>query len=169
MTTPTTSSAPDAPDAPDALPFKVKRLDPRVQLPTRSTNLSIGYDVRAFLLSESGVANRLVLGARTTRKVPTGLILLPPPGYCVLVLPRSGWALDSILVANSPGLIDPDYRGELQILLFNGGPESRLITHDMRIAQLILMPYFIPPVEDSLDELDETGRGAAGFGSTGRL
>lgn len=144
----------------------VYKLDPRAILPTRSHDAA-GWDIHAFILTESGRPSKKMVSEKNTVKIPTGLVLRPPPGHYLQVCSRSGLAGDSIFVANAPGIIDPDYTGELQILLFNGGYKYHHVEHGHRIAQVLIAPLFrsalqeleIPPVSAS--------RGAAGFGSTG--
>jgi dUTP pyrophosphatase len=142
--------------------------DKRARLPCRAHPESIGLDVYAFLLTESGRPTSRAIHQRGVTAVPTGLILRPPPGFYVQCCSRSGLATKGIFVANAPGIIDPDYSGELIILLFNGSFETFYIAHEHRIAQIILTP--IPPL-CALEELETqpipVGRGEAGFGSTG--
>ncbi len=100
--------------------------------------------------------------------MPTGIAVAIPPGYAGLVLPRSGHARrHGIGLANSPGLIDSGYRGEIQILLINHGSESVVFEAGERVAQLVIVA-----VEEQefieVDVLDETSRGEGGFGSSGR-
>jgi dUTP pyrophosphatase len=163
------SAKPDADwkTAPIRPQLEVFRLDPRAKLPRRANDGAIGFDVHAFLVSETGQPLTRTLHQRGTVAVSTGLVLRPPPGYYVQCCSRSGLAKSSVFVANSPGIIDPDYSGELIILLFNGGFETQYVKHEQRIAQLILTPA----VEGEIFELPSappsTGRGTAGFGSTG--
>ncbi len=98
----------------------------------------------------------------------TGFAVAVPKGYELQVRPRSGWALKhGITITNSPGTVDSDYRGEICVLLHNLGTEEFTIERGDRIAQLVLAPVVQADVEE-VDELDETIRGAGGFGSTGR-
>ena len=100
--------------------------------------------------------------------VPTGIAVALPPGVCGLVLPRSGLAArHGIGVVNSPGLIDPNYRGEVQVVLINHGAEEFTAAAGDRIAQLLLVAFASPPVE-VVEALSETERGTGGFGSSGR-
>ncbi len=107
------------------------------------------------------------LGCRSL--VPTGFAIAIPPGWCGLILPRSGLALrHGLTVLNSPGLIDSGYRGELKVMLFNSGDEAVDIERGQRIAQLLVLP--IP--ELTFEEVDELppaidDRGDQGFGSSG--
>jgi dUTP pyrophosphatase len=99
--------------------------------------------------------------------VPTGLRVALPAGHELQIRPRSGLALNQgILVANAPGTIDEDYRGEIKIILMNGGAEPFVVTRGMRIAQAVLAPV-TRIVWREVTLLDETARGAGGFGSTG--
>ena len=141
--------------------FKRLRANPDLPLPARSTPHAAGYDVRS---AEREV--RLVPGA--TRAVATGLSLELPEGVECQVRPRSGLALrHGLTIPNSPGTVDPDYRGELKVLLTNGGGRTVTIRRGDRIAQLVFARFEAPVVEEAA-ELSRTGRGARGFGSTGK-
>ena len=109
----------------------------------------------------------VTLRAGERAAVPTGLAVALPEGYAGLVLPRSGHARrHGIGVVNGPGLIDSGYRGEISVLLINHGDEAVEFTRGDRIAQLAIVP--VPAIEwIEVDRLDETARGAGGFGSTG--
>jgi dUTP pyrophosphatase len=99
--------------------------------------------------------------------IPTGIALALPPGTEGQVRPRSGLAAKhGVTVLNSPGTIDPDYRGEVRVLLINHGAENFRIERGMRIAQLIIAEFAAATILD-MKSLDETARGHAGFGSTG--
>ena len=99
--------------------------------------------------------------------VPCGFALAVPPGYEAQIRPRSGLAAKhGITIPNAPGTIDADYRGEVLVPLINLGPEPVAITHGMRIAQMIIAPVARAAVVE-VDELNGTGRGEGGFGSTG--
>lgn len=129
-------------------------------LPTRATPGSAGYDVR------SADAD-LVLRPGEIRAVATGLEMELPDGVECQVRPRSGLAArHGILVPNAPGTIDPDYRGELKVLLFNAGPDPVSLARGDRIAQLVFARFEVPEVEE-VGDLSSTGRGSGGFGSTG--
>ena len=131
-------------------------------LPSYSTLLSAGMDLRAFLNEPF----TLVPGARTL--VPTGLYISLPKGYEAQVRPRSGLALKKgVTVLNTPGTIDADYRGEIGIIVANLSQEDFVINDGERIAQMVVAKY--ETVEWELcDSLDETARGAGGFGHTGQ-
>lgn len=130
-------------------------------LPSYATAGAAGMDLLA------AVAEPVTLqpGGRTV--IPTGLCIALPPGYELQVRPRSGLALKhGIVLPNSPGTIDEDYRGEVGVIVLNAGETPFTVEHGMRIAQAV-----IAPVERvswaECESLDETSRGAGGFGSTG--
>lgn len=132
-----------------------------VPLPAYQTPGSAGLDLCAALTEPVSLAP----GAR--RLIPTGLAMAIPPGYEGQVRPRSGLALKhGVSIVNSPGTIDSDYRGEVAIVLINLGQEPFLVEPRARIAQLVIAPVTQATLE-LVSELDETGRGAGGYGSTG--
>ena len=141
----------------------VKRLDPRAQLPAYQTPGSAAMDLAALLDKPLSIDP----GSRVS--VTTGLsIALPDGGWVALVLPRSGLSIKhGITLANSVGVIDSDYRGELQVGLTNRSGTPYTIQPGDRIAQLMLVPVGQAQVEE-LEELPATRRGSGGFGSTGR-
>lgn len=147
-------------------PVSIKRMHPDAILPRRGTEQSVGLDLHAYLISETGRPNSRILPPRTTVNVKTGLIMVAPPGFCLLVTSRSGLAGKSIFVTNGPGVIDPDYRGEICVLMYNGGHETYYIKHEDRIAQVLVAPILVHPYVE-VEAFDETERGAKGFGSTG--
>ena len=130
-------------------------------LPAYATAGAAGMDVVA------AVAAPLVLAPGARAAVPTGLAMAIPDGFEVQVRPRSGLAAKhGLTVANAPGTIDSDYRGEVKVLLVNLGPDPVTIERGMRIAQLV--PAAVTRARLTVVErLDETTRGAGGFGSTG--
>src|SRR5688500_9654016 len=140
---------------------RIKRL-PHGQglaLPAYATQGAAGMDV----LAAEDV--KLAPGAR--HAVATGFSVAIPPGYEIQVRPRSGLALKhGISVPNPPGTIDSDYRGELKVIMINHGAEPFPIARGDRIAQLVLAPVTQAAWEE-VAELDDTARGAGGFGSTG--
>lgn len=143
---------------------KVKRLASAegLSLPTRMTAQAAGFDLPA------AVADPVVLRPGDIGLVPCGFAMALPPGYEAQVRPRSGLASrHGVTLVNSPGTIDSDYRGEIQVPLINLGPADFTVERGMRIAQMLVMP--VPAVElIEVDKLDETDRGAGGFGHTGR-
>jgi dUTP pyrophosphatase len=155
--------------APQAPLLAIKRMYADVKMPFRGTSNSIGLDLHAFLLTESGRPNTALIPPKSTRGIPTGIIAAPPPNHALFVCSRSGLAKqNSIFVTNSPGVIDPDYRGEIIVLLYNGGHEAYYVRHNDRIGQLVCLPVAIVEMAE-LPNMDlSTKRGSAGFGSTGR-
>jgi len=148
--------------------LRVYKKDPRAKVPVRSPDSAIGLDVFAFLLTESGRASSRAIHIKGVTAVPTGLVVQSPSGYYLQICSRSGLAARGLFVANAPGIIDPDYTGELVILLFNGSYETQYVAHEHRIAQLILQPIIRTDViELPNPPIIHAGRGEAGFGSTG--
>lgn len=141
--------------------------DPAVPLPAYETPGAAGADIRANLPPDQRHVG-FVLGPMQRRVVPTGLRVEIPHGYEVQIRPRSGLALKhGISLPNTPGTIDSDYRGPLGVLLVNLGAEPFTVRHGERIAQMIVAPVVRAAFEE-VATLSETGRGAGGFGSTGR-
>ena len=140
--------------------LEVTLLDPAARPPMRTRAGDAGYDlccVEAFTLAPG---ERAMVG--------TGLAIAVPEGAAGLVLPRSGLAArHGLSVVNGPGLIDPNYRGEVKVVLVNLGAEPYSAEAGDRIAQLLLVPCLTPDVE-VVASLAETERGTAGFGSSGR-
>ena len=133
-------------------------------LPAYETTGSAGMDLRAAVAEDQPLT--LAPGARAL--VPTGLKIALQPGYEAQVRPRSGLALKHGLTClNSPGTIDSDYRGEIGVILANLGAEPFVVRRGERIAQLVIAAYAQAMLEE-VTALDETARGAGGFGSTGR-
>jgi dUTP pyrophosphatase len=130
--------------------------------PAYATEQSAGVDLRANLEAP------VVLRPLERTLVPTGLYIALPKGYEAQVRPRSGLAVKhGITVLNSPGTVDADYRGELRTILVNLGTEPFEIVPGERIAQMVIARH--EQVEwEEVDQLDETRRGAGGFGSTGQ-
>jgi len=135
-----------------------------LDLPAYETSGSAGMDVRAAV--PEGEPITLKPGERAM--VPTGLSVAIPEGYEIQVRPRSGLAAKHGLTClNTPGTIDSDYRGEIKVILINLGADAFVINRGERIAQLVLAPV-TRLAWSEVDALDETARGAGGFGSTGR-
>ena len=147
----------------DPIPLRVKRLahGEGLPLPAYATAGAAGMDVVA--------AEDVVIAPGARHAVETGLALAIPHGFEVQVRPRSGLALKhGITVPNTPGTIDSDYRGELKVILINHGADDFAITRGDRIAQLVVAPV-VQGAWLEVAELDDTARGAGGFGSTGGL
>jgi len=116
----------------------------------------------------AAVREMVMIAPGSSALVPTGIAIAVPPGYEAQVRPRSGLALKHrIMVVNSPGTIDSDYRGELQVILGNFGQEPFSIARGDRIAQVVICPVAHAVLVETND-LGSTDRGAGGFGSTGR-
>ncbi|MBR0545657.1 MAG: dUTP diphosphatase [Treponema sp.] len=132
-----------------------------VAVPSYETSGAAGADVRAFL-NEPVV---IPVGKRAV--IPTGLFFAIPEGFEIQVRPRSGLAAkNGVTVLNTPGTIDSDYRGEVKVILINLGDADFTVNNGDRIAQLIVAPV-TQGIFVKTDKLDETERGAGGFGSTG--
>jgi len=148
---------------PRPITVKVKRLasGDGLPLPTRMTAAAAGFDLPA------AVAEPVVLRPGDIRLVPCGFAMALPPGYEAQVRPRSGMASrHGVTLVNTPGTIDSDYRGEVQVPLINLGRADFTVERGMRVAQMLVLP--VPPVRlIEVDELDSTERGAGGFGHTG--
>lgn len=153
--------------SPENTQIEVFCKDPRVRMPMKGFASDIGFDIHAFLLTESGKPSKKSIGRTETAKIPTGLILKAPPGYYIQVCSRSGLAGKSVFVANAPGIIDPDYTGEIFVLLHNSGFETCWIEHDHRIAQIVLTKIQPAQLRQIATPPTSTGRGKDGFGSTG--
>lgn len=143
-------------------PVRFRRLpsNPDLPLPARATASAAGYDIRS---AESSVT----LAPGEIRLVATGLVMELPEGVECQVRPRSGLALKhGVTLPNSPGTIDPDYRGELRVIMQNLGQAPVTLERGERIAQLVFARFESPAVEE-VDEMTDTERGVGGFGSTG--
>ncbi len=144
-------------------PIRFQKLHPNAVIPQRATPGSAGMDLVACM--EEPVL--LPPGGRAM--IPTGLAMaIPTAEWAGLVSARSGLAVrHGITLSNSVGVIDSDYRGEIRVGLCNLGQEPYTVQPGERIAQLVISPVLLPPVEEA-DELDSTERGTGGFGSTGK-
>jgi len=131
-------------------------------LPQFETTQSAGMDLRA------NIDAPVVLQPGDRALIPTGIKMALPEGYEAQIRPRSGLAYKhGITVLNSPGTIDADYRGDVGVLLINHGREAFTVEDGMRVAQMVVAQYSQFEWE-SVEDLDETARGAGGFGSTGK-
>lgn len=132
-----------------------------LSLPGYASAHAAGMDLMAALDAP------VVLEPGAKALIPTGIAIALPPGYEAQIRPRSGLAAkNAVTVLNAPGTIDADYRGEIKVILVNHGKESFLIERGMRIAQMIVAPVTRISWAET-NNLDETARGAGGFGSTG--
>ena len=129
----------------------------------RMTQHAAGFDLPAAVVR----AVRLRRGK--IQLIPCGFSMAVPHGYAAKVRPRSGLASRyGITMINAPGTIDSDYRGEVQVPLINLGPKDFIIERGMRIAQMLILPVPAVVIEE-VDSLDDTARGAGGFGHTGHV
>ncbi len=142
---------------------KIQRLpgNADLPLPAYQSRDAVGMDLHA------AVREAVTIAAGEVAGVPCGFAMALPPGYEAQVRPRSGLAAkNAISLVNTPGTIDPDYRGEVKVLLINHGKAPFVVTRGMRIAQMVVMP--VPRVAWSeVPELPATERGDGGFGHTG--
>jgi dUTP pyrophosphatase len=147
-------------------PLRLRRLPhgAGLPLPAYQSAHAAGLDLAAAVGADAPVT--LAPGARGL--VPTGFAIALPEGFEAQVRPRSGLAVHhGVTVLNTPGTIDADYRGEIQVILVNLGDAAFTVTRGLRIAQLVIAPVARASVVEA-DALDGTARGASGFGSTGR-
>lgn len=141
--------------------LRVRKKDASVPLPRYETSGAAGMDLRAFIGAE------VTIPPLGRARIPTGIFIEVPEGYEAQVRPRSGLAdKRGITLLNSPGTIDSDYRGEVEVILINLGTEPFTVKSGERIAQMVISPVARVPVLEAAS-LSETGRGAGGFGSTG--
>ena len=145
------------------LPIKRLAHNSELPLPAYETADSAGMDLRAAVPE----GEPLVIRPGDRHAVPTGLAMAIPRGFEGQVRPRSGLALKSgITCLNTPGTVDSDYRGEVKVILINLGAEDFTVRRGDRIAQMVIAPVIQASVAE-VSDLDETGRGTGGFGSTG--
>jgi dUTP pyrophosphatase len=154
--------------APVSVPIQVQvRRLPHAEglpLPTYETAHAAGMDLRAAVAEDAP----LTLQPASWLLAPTGLTIALPEGYEAQIRPRSGLAAKhGVTCLNTPGTIDADYRGEVKVILINHGPEPFVIRRGERIAQMVIAPV-VQARWVEVEALDETARGAGGFGSTGR-
>jgi dUTP pyrophosphatase len=143
---------------------RVRRLphNQDLPLPVYATEGAAGMDLLAAVTEPMSIAP----GQRTL--IPTGLAIALPAGYELQIRPRSGLALrNGIVLPNSPGTIDEDYRGEIQVIVLNTGSEPFRVERGTRIAQAVLAPV-VRVAWNEVADLDVTTRNEGGFGSTGR-
>ncbi len=139
---------------------KIHKLDARVKIPEYATGNSAGVDLRSMI--------DCVIESGERALIPTGIKIALPENYEAQIRPRSGLALKhGIVIPNTPGTIDADYRGEICVIVMNLGREKFEIKSGDRIAQMIFAPVVRAEFLE-VDSLDETERGSGGFGSTGR-
>ena len=143
------------------LQLRIRRISDGVDLPQYQSDHAAGLDLHAALQAP------ITIGPGEIRLIPCGFALAVPVGYEAQVRPRSGLASKhGISMPNAPGTIDADYRGEVKVPLINHGRLPFVVEPNMRIAQMVIAPVMRCDIE-IVEELDETVRGGAGFGSTG--
>lgn len=143
--------------------ISVKKLNSSAHLPTRGSEYAAGYDLYACIDTDT-----VTIQPHTTQKIGTGLAIAVPDGYFGAIFARSGIAAKKGLrPANCVGVADSDYRGEYIVALHNDSDIAQTIENGERIAQLVIMPFLSAEFVEA-DELDNTERGAGGFGSTGK-
>ena len=141
---------------------KIKKLRDTAKVPERGTAYAAGYDLFAALDEE------VVIRPGETKKLGTGIAVAIPEGYFGGVFARSGLSTkEGLRPSNCVGVIDADYRGEILVALYNDSSEIRTIVPQQKIAQLVVMPFLAVEFEEA-GELDDTERGAGGFGHTGK-
>ena len=151
MTTATTPS----------LALRIRRVSDLAEIPRYQTDHAAGLDLHA------AIPEPVVLAPGDIVLVPIGIAIAVPVGYEAKVRPRSGLAMRyGISMPNAPGTIDADYRGEVKVPIINLGREPFTIEKGMRVAQMVIAPVMHCAI-DEVEDLDETGRGDNGFGSTG--
>lgn len=143
--------------------LRVKKLHPQAVLPSRATQGSAGYDLSACL------AQPVTIAPGRTEKIPTGLAIdLGTPDRAAFIFARSGLGIKhGIVPANCVGVIDSDYRGEILVGLTNHSGESYTVAPGERVAQMVILPVLTPEIQEA-EALEESDRGAGGFGSTGK-
>lgn len=140
--------------------LKVKKLSERAKLPTYGSEGAACFDIKA-------TKDYIIYPGEITR-ISTGLSFEIPKGHCMLLFGRSGHASKGLQLANCVGVIDSDYRGEVQVMLHNLDIDTRRIVEGERCAQAMILPVMNVEFEE-VQELEETERGEGGFGSTGLL
>jgi dUTP pyrophosphatase len=157
----------ETPTAPNAPSISIHHLRDDVLPPFRAYAHAAGYDIGAHLLTSGGRPYTLTIAPNDSKTIPTGIAARPPPGFFLACCSRSGLASKSIFVANAPGIIDPDYTGEINVILYNGGFEPYFVRHHDRIMQLLCFPLNSFPIT-RVASLSATERGDKGMGSTGQ-
>lgn len=143
------------------------RLKPEALLPTLAYRGSAAWDLHAYLLSGEKRPLNATIAPHSTKLLGTGLALRSPPGSVILICSRSGLSVkQSIFVLNAPGVIDPDFTGEVMVPLHNAGIEPHYVKHGDRIAQALIVPRTECELLE-VNRLPTTERGPRGFGSSG--
>ncbi len=143
------------------VPLRFKRLSPHATLPKYQSKQASGMDLHAAL------EEPVMIEVGGIVRIPCGFAVAVPDGHEAQIRPRSGLASNfGLSIPNAPGTVDSDYRGEVIVALINHGPAPFVVEPKMRIAQMVVAPVTHCEVEE-VDDLDDTDRGAGGFGSTG--
>ena len=143
------------------VPLRFKRLSPHATLPKYQSKQASGMDLHAAL------EEPVMIEVGGIARIPCGFAVAVPDGHEAQIRPRSGLATNfGLSVPNAPGTVDSDYRGEVIVALINHGPTPFVVEPKMRIAQMVVAPVIHCEVEE-VEDLDDTDRGAGGFGSTG--
>ena len=143
--------------------IEITKLRENAKIPTKGSEKAAGYDLYACL-----DADKIEIAPHTTAKIGTGLAVAVPDGYFGAVFARSGLAAkEGLRPANCVGVCDSDYRGEYIVALHNDSDTVRTVQNGDRIAQLVVIPFLAVEFQE-VDSLNETERGAGGFGSTGK-
>ena len=146
----------------DPVPVRIKRLSSHAVLPEYQSEQASGMDLHA------AIEDAVTIGVGEIVKIPCGFAMSLPDGYEAQIRPRSGLASNhGLSIPNAPGTVDSDYRGAVVVALINLGKTSFVVEPKMRIAQMVVAPVARAAVEE-VDDLDDTARGAGGFGSTGQ-
>lgn len=152
--------------------IRFAKLHDDAQIPKRMTEHAAGFDLFAYCEPPEDADAHAFIGwsiaPGDTFTVHTGIAVQIPPGYEGQVRPRSGLAAAfGVTVLNAPGTIDPDYRGEVMVMLINHGDTNYMLKHGDRVAQLVFCPTWVPETVE-IGDLDASERGNGGLGSTGR-
>lgn len=139
---------------------KIQRLTPTAKLPARATEGAAGFDVYC--------SGKFEIWPNETVSVSTDILIEVPKGYEAQVRSRSGLSIQGVIVVNSPGTIDSDYRGELRVLLKNIGSYRKTFEHGERVAQLVFQKLPDVVIEEAPIDESSSARGSGGFGSTGK-
>lgn len=141
--------------------IKFKKLKQDAEAPVRATNGAAGFDIHAYLEQNDGY---VCVKGGNYEVIDTAISVAIPDGYVGLILPRSGWAVKNG-IDKMAGVIDSDYRGEIKVILTKHDDGVFIVNHGDRIAQLVVVPFV--GESEVVEDLDDTKRGANGFGSTG--
>lgn len=139
--------------------IQIKRIDPELPVPTFANKGDAGADLYA--------AVGVTVGPFSTALIPIGFAVAIPTGHVGFICPRSGLSSHNVTVANAPGVLDSGYRGEIMVRLANHADTAYTVERGDRIAQLVILPIDTPRFR-VVDSLDDTERGAKGFGSSGK-